>query len=335
MAGFRKTLAHRLWQITRVGSPATSSSASRASSHLLNSGSRDEHGLLRRFLSSFVQKRPIFHPALPPDRHALPLGDRLLERICGLSPDRIRLDLLLPPSAPIPAAAEQEEEEEEEKRPPVARVDAARARLRATGKRCVSHAEFVRICCEASGGDRGMEVARSLDESGAVVVWGDVVFLRPEEVAKAIETVIAPSLARWSDAEREELREMEATKAEIDRSAVAHVRRELCCGLGLLAAQTAAFMRLTFWELSWDVMEPICFYITSIYFMAGYAFFLRTAREPSFEGFFATRFAARQKRLMKARNFDIHRFDELRRASPPPHRQLTPPSCNARAKTVS
>ncbi|CAL9178351.1 unnamed protein product, partial [Musa hybrid cultivar] len=140
-------------------------------------------------------------------------------------------------------------------------------------------------------------------------------------VAKAIETVIAPSPARWSDAEREELREMEATKAEIDRSAAAHVRRELCCGLGLLAAQTAAFMRLTFWELSWDVMEPICFYITSIYFMAGYAFFLRTSREPSFEGFFATRFAARQKRLMKARNFDIHRFDELRRASPPPHRQ--------------
>lgn len=189
MAGFRKTLAHRLWQITRVGSPATSSSASRAGSHLLYSGSRDEHGLLRRFLSSFVQKRPIFHPALPPDRHALPVGDRLLERICGLSPDRIRLDLLLPPSAPIPAAAEQEEEEEEEKRPPVARVDAARARLRATGKSCVSHAEFVRICCEASGGDRGMEVARSLDESGAVVVWGNVVFLRPEEVRFTVSSL--------------------------------------------------------------------------------------------------------------------------------------------------
>ncbi|RWW18438.1 hypothetical protein GW17_00017574 [Ensete ventricosum] len=335
MAGFRKTLAHRLSQITGVGSPATSSSsASRACSHLLSSGSRDEQGLLRRFLSSFVQKRPIFNPALPPDRYALHLGDRLLERICGLNPDRIRFDLLLPPSAPIPAAAEQEED----KGPPVTRADAARARLRATGKSCVSHAEYVRICCEASGGNRGMEVARSLDESGAVVVWGDVVFLRPEEVAKAIETVISPSLALWSDAEREELREMEATKAEIDRSAAAHVRRELCCGLGLLAAQTAAFMRLTFWELSWDVMEPICFYVTSIYFMAGYAFFLRTSREPSFEGFFATRFAARQKRLMKARNFDIHRFDELRRASPPPHRELTPPSychCTGRAKTAS
>nr|VDD41062.1 unnamed protein product [Brassica oleracea] len=39
--------------------------------------------------------------------------------------------------------------------------------------------------------------------------------------------------------------------------------------------QTALFMWLTFWELTWDVMEPICFYVTSIYFMAGYSFFLQ------------------------------------------------------------
>ncbi|KAF3488868.1 hypothetical protein F2Q69_00057962 [Brassica cretica] len=50
--------------------------------------------------------------------------------------------------------------------------------------------------------------------------------------------------------------------------------------------QTALFMRLTFWELTWDVMEPICFYVTSIYFMAGYFFSCRTSKEPSFEGFY-------------------------------------------------
>ncbi|URE30516.1 hypothetical protein MUK42_17852 [Musa troglodytarum] len=188
-------------------------------------------------------------------------------------------------------------------------MDAARAGLTATGESCVAYSEFVRICCEASGGERGVEVARSLDELGAVIVWGDVVFLRPEEVAKAVETAMIPSV---EEAERgEELRRMEETKAEIDRSATALVRRELWCGLGLMAAQTAAFMRLTFWELSWDVMEPICFCVTSIYFMAGYAFFLATSREPSFEGFFESRFAARQKRLMRAREFNVERFNEL------------------------
>lgn len=126
--------------------------------------------------------------------------------------------------------------------------------------------------------------------------------------------MIPASVAPASSAQIIELKEMEKKKAEIDAKAEAHVRRELWCGLGFLVIQTAGFMRLTFWELNWDVMEPICFYVTSLYFMAGYAFFMRTSRDPSFEGFFESRFSAKQKRLMKARNFDINRFKELGRA---------------------
>jgi hypothetical protein len=119
---------------------------------------------------------------------------------------------------------------------------------------------------------------------------------------------------------------MEAQKVDIDRAAASQVRRELWCGLAYLVVQTAGFIRLTFWELSWDVMEPICFYVTSMYFMAGYAFFLRTKKEPSFEGFFESRFAAKQKRLMQARGFDLRRYDELRRACglPPVLQARTP-----------
>lgn len=105
---------------------------------------------------------------------------------------------------------------------------------------------------------------------------------------------------------------MEKEKAAIDERAETLVRRELWSGLGFLMVQTAAFMRLTFWELSWDVMEPICFYVTSGYFIAGYTFFLRTSKEPSFEGFFQSRFSTKQRRLMKARNFDIARYNDLR-----------------------
>ena len=104
---------------------------------------------------------------------------------------------------------------------------------------------------------------------------------------------------------------MEAQKADIDRTAASQVRRELWCGLAYLVVQTAGFMRLTFWELSWDVMEPVCFYVTSLYFMSGYAFFMRTATEPSFEGFFRSRFASRQRRLMRARGFDVARYNAL------------------------
>lgn len=123
--------------------------------------------------------------------------------------------------------------------------------------------------------------------------------------------------ANPNDPKIKELEEMEKQKFEIEEKAESLVRKELWCGLGFLMVQTAGFMRLTFWELSWDVMEPICFYVTSMYFMAGYAFFLRTSKEPSFEGFFQSRFSTKQKRLMKAHNFDVERYNELKKACHP------------------
>uniref|UniRef100_A0A0D6RAH8 Calcium uniporter protein C-terminal domain-containing protein n=1 Tax=Araucaria cunninghamii TaxID=56994 RepID=A0A0D6RAH8_ARACU len=95
------------------------------------------------------------------------------------------------------------------------------------------------------------------------------------------------------------------------------VRNELWCGLGLLSLQTAAFFRLTFWELSWDIMEPICFYVTSSYFILAYAFFLKTSKEPTFEGFFAARFKIKQRKVIKKRNFNIERYRELQRMCRP------------------
>lgn len=153
-------------------------------------------------------------------------------------------------------------------------------------------------------------------------VYPDVVYnFVLTQVVKAIQGLL-PVYSDPNDPGTMELQELEKQKAGIDRKAESYVRRELWFGLGYLVVQTAAFMRLTFWELSWDVMEPICFYVTSLYFMGGYAFFLRTAKEPSFEGFFQSRFSAKQKRLMKARSFDVGRYNELKNAHrPPPPRE--------------
>ena len=135
-----------------------------------------------------------------------------------------------------------------------------------------------------------------------------------DQVTKSIEGLLPlPKVRSPNDPRRIELKELEAAKAVIDVKAQSLVRRELWAGLGYLILQTAGFMRLTFWELSWDVMEPICFYVTSIYFMAGYGFFLRTSKEPSFEGFYQSRFEAKQKKLMNVHEFDVERYGELKK----------------------
>lgn len=136
------------------------------------------------------------------------------------------------------------------------------------------------------------------------------------QVAKTIQALFPVAVPKPNEAETKELEEMEKQKAAIDSRAHTMVRRELWGGLGFVLVQILASMRLTFWELNWDVMEPICFYATSMYFMAGYTFFLRTSKEPSFEGFYQSRFSTKQKRLMKLHNFDIARYNQLKDASP-------------------
>ena len=137
------------------------------------------------------------------------------------------------------------------------------------------------------------------------------------QVAKAIQSLLLVPRAKAHKSIRREFKVMEKKKLAIDNKVDTMVRHELWGGLGFMMVQTMAFMRLTFWELSWDVMEPICFYLTSMYCMACYTFFLRTSKEPSFEGFYQARFSSKQKRLMKLHNFDIEKYNQLRAACSP------------------
>ncbi|KAK1440729.1 hypothetical protein QVD17_06560 [Tagetes erecta] len=146
------------------------------------------------------------------------------------------------------------------------------------------------------------------------------------QVVKAIYGLLPTNLQAIHGPLVKELEEMERWKSAIDTKAKKIVQRELWGGLACLMVQTAGFIRLTFWELSWDVMEPICFYVTSLYFMGGYTFFLRTAKEPSFQGFFQSRFSSKQKKLMKREGFDLDKYNKLREACYT--RQETSPSEN-------
>ncbi|KAK1322626.1 hypothetical protein QJS10_CPA02g00098 [Acorus calamus] len=305
----RKTLTERLFSF------ATSTKQSQqtlipSAFHLQTSQKphlgRSDPGDGRLFLRSF-RSAAASVPPRPPELISLPVGHRLVDALRGIDGNRLRLEGLVPP----PPSPPQISVDATRKLLRISQMEAAKSRLRRIPRSQISFSEFVRICGE--GGTDGRDLARALDESGSVIVLGDLVFLRPDQVAKAIEGVIPGSTTTEVEPRREELEAMEREKAEIDRESEASVRRELWCGLGFLVVQTMGFARLTFWELSWDVMEPICFYATTSYFIAGYVFFLRTSRDPSFEGFFESRFAAKQRKLMRERGFRLGRLQELRR----------------------
>lgn len=135
-------------------------------------------------LRRFLQERPAFRPAVPPDHGFMPLSDRIRDLTVAFP--RINLDGLVPPAPPAPArevevgAEASLTVEEARKVLRAMQMEAARARLRASGAGAVPYFEFLRLCCDAAGPDVGPSVARSLDESGSVIVLGKTVFLRPE-----------------------------------------------------------------------------------------------------------------------------------------------------------
>ncbi|KAI8027883.1 hypothetical protein LOK49_LG02G01911 [Camellia lanceoleosa] len=58
-----------------------------------------------------------------------------------------------------------------------------------------------------------------LDESGTVIVFGNVVFLRPDQVVKIIQDLMPIPVPKQDDRRWKELEEMENQKAGIDRKA--------------------------------------------------------------------------------------------------------------------
>ncbi|KAL8145072.1 hypothetical protein AgCh_003328 [Apium graveolens] len=193
-------------------------------------------------------------------------------------------------------------------------MEKLRSKLKEMPVSSVAYTEFLKICSEVcENEERGLECAKMLDDAGNVIVAGNVVFLRPDQIVRSMEKLLFESIAIPNDPRKQELEILEKEKIVIDVKAEALVRRELYFGLGFLVLQTMGFMRLTFWELSWDVMEPICFFVTSLHFALAYGFFIRTSKEPTFESYFRRRFLAKQAKLVKVRNFDVEKYEQLRK----------------------
>lgn len=172
-----------------VPSPPAAAAAAAASFHreYVASPAAAEKGLLRRFL----QRRAINQAAGArlPEFLSLPVGDKLRERLRSLNGpagggggERLRLGGLSPPVAGDPLAGVSVGDARRLLR--LWRAETIKAKLRGIGASSISYEEFVGICDQACGGceEEGAEFAKALDESGNVIVHGNVVFLRPEQV---------------------------------------------------------------------------------------------------------------------------------------------------------
>ncbi|KAK1264613.1 hypothetical protein QJS04_geneDACA016932 [Acorus gramineus] len=258
---------------------------------------------------------PLHHPITPPALYPLSSAARSYSR-----PLRSRTE---------DDDDEEEEEEEEERRDDGEMTCAEAKRLmrlvnveglkRMLGSECgevIGYSDLLNACLD-NGVSRSREeasaFARSLDDAGVVLLFRDKVYLHPDKVVELVRRAVPLALAPDDDPQREELKNLQKRKEEIDMLAHRQVRRILWGGLGFLVVQVGLFFRLTFWDFSWDVMEPITFFTTTTGLVIGYAYFLFTSRDPTYRDFMKRLFLSRQRKFFKKQNFDIERYMELQK----------------------
>ncbi|XP_010541711.1 PREDICTED: calcium uniporter protein 6, mitochondrial-like [Tarenaya hassleriana] len=159
--------------------------------------------------------------------------------------------------------------------------------------------------------DEARAFVRVLDDAGVVLIFRDKVYLHPDKVVDLIRRAVPLALTPEDDPTRDEFNRLKVLKEEIDVQAHREVRRILWCGLAYAVVQVGLFFRLTFWEFSWDVMEPITFFTTATGIIVGYGYFLITSRDPTYQDFMKRLFLSRQRKLLHKYSFDVERFKEL------------------------
>lgn len=198
----------------------------------------------------------------------------------------------------------------------LAHLYALKDRLQKETYEVMAYDDLLEMCVRmgvASSSKGATQLVKCLDDASLILILQDIVFLNPGKVAQLISKVIptAPSLLKEREGIHQELHSLTQEKENIDKLSNRYSRAVLWLGLGYLTLQMLLIFRLTFWDLSWDVMEPIAYFVTNITLLLGYGFFMITSKHPSYRNFDATLRSSKQRKLMKRRNFDMAKLLEL------------------------
>ncbi|GBF91395.1 calcium uniporter mitochondrial-like [Raphidocelis subcapitata] len=183
----------------------------------------------------------------------------------------------------------------------------------------LSYPEFLEFIKQHNAADCDAEAearADALTRAGVVLRLNSVVYLRPQEIAEMVYRALPtdPADARQRLAATEEqLREMDAQHRVLQRAAGRWPKFWLQTGCLVLFGQLVGFAYLTWWELSWDVMEPIAYMLSLSYSFLGYIYFLSKGSELDYRPFMKFWTEQQLRKKMEERGFDFDRYQSLTR----------------------
>ena len=109
-----------------------------------------------------------------------------------------------------------------------------------------------------------------------------------------------------------ELHPLEQQRDEIIKHADERTKTETWIGLGLMSFQFGFLARLTWWEYSWDIMEPFTYFITYGSAMAGYAYFVLTRQEYLYTNAANRQILSTFHKKAKKHNWDADKYNSIK-----------------------
>jgi len=163
-----------------------------------------------------------------------------------------------------------------------------------------SSPEEVEVVCEA------------LNRAGVVMRIGESIYLKPERVVRASLSELPSCDHPGGNAS--ELKRLQREKRRLDASVEKSTRRTLWLGFGATISVQALIFRLTYYELAWDVMEPVAYLTGLSVACCTYIFFMLRGAEFSEEEWARlTRLRRREKVYDRSPEFDYERYKVLKR----------------------
>jgi len=216
------------------------------------------------------------------------------------------------------------------------RADAIKVRkeLNSMGEQKISRLDFCRICNKYGFREQeSLLLLESFHQSGIVLNFSntsntalkETVFIKPQDVLDTIwATFDLNGATRTQEIQRRE-QELEAlskelgalstAKALIDEAAEREANRNIWIGGFVPLTAFGLLFRMTYWEYSWDIVEPISFFVSTMgpicFFYVWYA---AKKEEFSLAGWRDQMMERSRTNLYRLKSFDLERYNYIVRA---------------------
>ncbi|XP_028272910.1 calcium uniporter protein, mitochondrial-like [Parambassis ranga] len=111
---------------------------------------------------------------------------------------------------------------------------------------------------------------------------------------------------------KQELSPLEKMRAQLTNTAELHSSRVLWTGMALLSVQGGALAWLTWWVYSWDVMEPVTYFITYATSIGAFAYYVLTKQDYVYPDAKDRQFLRYFYKGASKKKFNVEKYNELK-----------------------